>query len=307
MDRIRQQLSAGERGDQEALARLRCVKPNTVCDWKAALQVVDVLKQSADIRTFETFQPSHAEAIARDFRKRYGKNWPDEAKEEIVALVDLCESKRLTVKQLQEVLRDGNKPAMQEPGCTVDDLHSLIEAGRQFGCIYADPPWRYANQATRASTDKHYSTLTVEEIAALPVAQLAAPKSHLWLWTTNGFLFECPKLFDAWGFTFRSSYVWVKPQIGIGNYLRNAHELLLLAVRGGLVGRARDVRSWGEFDRGEHSAKPEKVRSEVVERVSPGPYLELFGRRAVPDHPDCPPWTVWGNEVARDLFTRQGA
>ncbi len=184
-----------------------------------------------------------------------------------------------------------------EDGCTVDDLAKLVDVGRTFGTIYADPPWQYGNQATRASTDNHYQTMTVDELAALPVGQLAAQRSHLWLWTTNGFLFECPRLFAAWGFEFKSSYVWCKPQIGIGNYLRNAHEFLLLAVRGGLTAAARDVRSWGEFDRGEHSAKPEAIRVNAVQRLSPGPRLELFGRRAVEG------WTVWGNQISRDLFT----
>jgi N6-adenosine-specific RNA methylase IME4 len=186
-------------------------------------------------------------------------------------------------------------------GGTIEDLHKAVAAGATFGCIYADPPWRYGNQATRASTDNHYPTMTVDEIAALPVGKLAAPKSHLWLWTTNGFLFECPRLFEAWGFEFKSSYVWVKPQIGIGNYVRNSHEFLLLAVRGGLVGRAKNVRSWGEFDRTRHSAKPERIRADVVERVSPGPYLELFARQEVPG------WKSWGNDVAPALFNGEEA
>ncbi len=184
-----------------------------------------------------------------------------------------------------------------EDGCTVDDLSKLKG---KFGCIMADPPWRYGNQGTRASTDNHYQTMTVEELAALPIGELAADESHLWLWTTNGFLFECPKLFTAWGFEFKSSYVWVKPQIGIGNYLRNAHEFLLLAVRGGLVGRSKNTKSWGEFERGEHSAKPGRIRMDVVEQVSPGPYLELFGREQIPG------WTVWGNQIAKNLFGTNG-
>jgi N6-adenosine-specific RNA methylase IME4 len=177
-----------------------------------------------------------------------------------------------------------------------EPLEQMAAAGKKFGTIYADPPWRYGNQATRASTDNHYETMSVEEIAELPVAELADEKCHLWLWTTNAFLFECPKLFDAWGFEFKSSYVWVKSQMGIGNYLRNAHEFLLLAVKGGLTGAARDVRSWGEFPRGSHSAKPERVRSHVIERVSPGPRLELFGRAKIDG------WTVWGNQIRKGIF-----
>jgi len=170
----------------------------------------------------------------------------------------------------------------------VRDLAEL--KGRKFACIYADPPWRYSNQVTRASTDNHYSTMTVEQICALPVADLCADKCHLHLWTTNGFLFECPKIFEAWGFEFKSSFVWVKPQMGIGNYWRNSHELLLTAVRGGMVSEDKSLMSWGSFKRGAHSSKPDKIRT-LVERFSPGPYLELFGRRRAEN------WTVFGNEL----------
>jgi N6-adenosine-specific RNA methylase IME4 len=174
---------------------------------------------------------------------------------------------------------------------TVDSLAPLVAAGRRFGCIYADPPWRYGNQATRGAAGKHYPTMTVEEIAALPVGALAAPQSHLHLWTTNGFLFEAIELIRAWGFQFEDCFVWVKPQMGLGNYWRNAHEYLLLGVRGGLAARSNDVKSWGPFPRTRHSAKPERIRTGVVEAISPGPYLELFGRRTVPG------WTVFGNQV----------
>ena len=180
--------------------------------------------------------------------------------------------------------------------CSVKDLHTLVERGDTFGTIYADPPWSYDNQGTRAATGNHYGTMTVDEIATLPVKQLGAERSHLWLWTTNAFLFDCPRLFAAWGYEFKSSYVWVKTQMGIGNYLRNAHEFLLLAVRGGLTAEARDVMSWGAFDRRKHSAKPERIRIDVIERISPGPRLELFGRRLVQD------WKVWGNQIERGLF-----
>ena len=176
---------------------------------------------------------------------------------------------------------------------TTDDLGELIASGERFGTIYADPPWLYANQATRAAAGNHYKCMTVDELCALPVGRLALPDAHLHLWTTNGFLFEAPKIFAAWGFEFRSSFCWVKMSIGLGNYWRNSHELLLTAVRGEAT-RFNDatLRSWLECARGEHSAKPEPVRG-MLERASPGPYLELFGRRPAAG------WTVWGDQVER--------
>jgi N6-adenosine-specific RNA methylase IME4 len=121
--------------------------------------------------------------------------------------------------------------------------------------------------------------------------------------TTNGFLFESQRLFAAWGFVFKSSFVWVKPTIGIGNYWRNAHEFLLLGVRGGLTAQDKSLPSWLEAAREGHSEKPERVRH-LIERLSPGPYLELFGRQRVEG------WTVWGNECrpsSMSLFRQRAA
>lgn len=301
MQKVRASLSGGKRGDQSTLMQFRCVEKGTVSKWKSVADVLDVLDGKVSISKLSHFQPSHAASLARHLRKLHGKrpeSWPADDVENWVQEV---EAKELTVEQfetalLKSLIAPHNDEGESEPCCTVDDLKRLADNGEQFGCIYADPPWGYSNQATRASTDNHYPTMTVDEIAALPVGELALDRSHLWLWTTNAFLFECPRLFAAWGFEFKSSYVWCKTQIGIGNYLRNAHEFLLLAVRGGLTGAAKDIRSWGEFPRGEHSAKPERIRVDVVERASPGPRLELFGRKAVQG------WTVWGNQIRRGLL-----
>lgn len=162
--------------------------------------------------------------------------------------------------------------------------------GRKFGCIYVDPPWKFSNQSTRGSTDNHYETMTVDELCALPVRELAANKCHLHLWTVNAFLFDCPRIFEAWGFEFKSSFAWVKPQMGMGNYWRNSHELLLLGVRGGLVAESKGEMSWLQARRERHSVKPEGVRQRI-ERLSPGPYLEMFGRSTYTG------WTVYGNEI----------
>jgi N6-adenosine-specific RNA methylase IME4 len=180
--------------------------------------------------------------------------------------------------------------------CTVSDLSELVASGIRFGCIYADPPWLYDNQGTRAATGNHYSGMTADELCALPVRALAASDAHLHLWTTNGFLFDAPRIFAAWGFEFRSSLIWIKPQLGIGNYWRNSHEFLLTAIRGNAKRfNDKSLKSWLECDRGAHSAKPEQVRA-MLERASPGPFMEMFGRRVTDG------WTVWGNQIERSLF-----
>lgn len=177
--------------------------------------------------------------------------------------------------------------------CTADDLTEL--AGKGFTTIYADPPWQYGNQGTRGATGDHYVGLSVDDICALPVEPAAADDAHLHLWTTNAFLFDARRVIEAWGFEYKSCYVWVKPQIGMGNYWRVSHEFLLLGVRGSLSFADKSLRSWGEFRRAQHSAKPEQIR-DLIHRASPGPRLELFARRAVEG------WTVWGNDIRREVF-----
>lgn len=217
------------------------------------------------------------------------------------ALLDRAESEGWSAKALRQQVSQhkAQTPRDAAPGetCTVADLDVLVASGRRFGAIYADPPWLYDNQGTRAATGNHYGGLTVDQLCALPVRELTAPDAHLHLWTTNAFLFECPKIFEAWGFEFRSSFVWVKSQMGIGNYWRNSHEILLTAIRGEKAKSFRDhsLTSWLECARGAHSAKPEQVRG-YIERASPGPFLELFGRSPANG------WVVWGNQIERSLL-----
>lgn len=301
MQKIREALASGERGDQARLERMRCVDHSTVSTWKAACEVLDALDGKCELANVSTFQPTHAVEIARAFRQSAGPSakWTDDTKQAITEWVDRCEAEQLTVQQLRTRLAEVRPAANGHAanGCTVDDLHKLLDAGRKFGTVYADPPWAYGNQATRAATDNHYRTMTPEEVAALPVRDLAADAAHLHLWTTNAFLRESFAVLEAWGFAYKSLLVWDKEIMGLGNYWRVQTEYLLLGVRGDLVFRDHGIPNVLRARRGEHSSKPDQVRG-LIERASPGPYLELFGRRAAKG------WTVWGNEIESDLFTR---
>jgi N6-adenosine-specific RNA methylase IME4 len=179
----------------------------------------------------------------------------------------------------------------------VQDLDALLTQRAKFPTIYADPPWPYSNTAARGAAENHYRTLPLDAIRSEPVRQLAAEKAHLHLWTTNAFLREAFDVIRAWGFEYKSCLVWIKPQLGMGNYWRVSHEFLLLGVRGGLPFRDRTCRSWLSAPRTGHSRKPFAFRA-LIERVSPGPYLELYGRE---HHPNTG-WTVYGNQVERWLF-----
>jgi N6-adenosine-specific RNA methylase IME4 len=178
-------------------------------------------------------------------------------------------------------------PRTFPPSEFASDLRALIGKGKCFTTIYADPPWQYDNSAARGAAAKHYQTMSIEQLHAEPVAKLAADNAHLHLWTTNAFLPESFGLMEAWGFQYKSCLIWVKPELGMGNYWRVSHEFLLLGVRGRLPFRDRCLQSWFIASRSKHSKKPESIRL-LIEKASPGPYLELYGREWSPGSP----WTV---------------
>lgn len=160
----------------------------------------------------------------------------------------------------------------------------------QFRTIVADPPWQYSNTRTRGAAEDHYPTMTLEELCRLNVSERAAEQSHLYLWVTNNFLLEGFEILAAWGFEYKTCLTWVKPQMGMGNYFRGSTEHVLFGVRGGLKTLRNNQVNWFEAKRTQHSAKPD-LFYELVETCSPGPYLEMFARRA-----RLGDWQYWGNE-----------
>lgn len=216
-------------------------------------------------------------------------------------MLDRAETHGWSRAELRDEVRRLKLEKLRRPGDrryetqTEKDLVALIDQGKKFGTIYADPPWPYGNQGTRAATKNHYKAhndLSVDDICKLPINELTADAAHCHLWTTNGFLREAFDVMAAWGFQYKSCLIWVKPDFGIGNYWRVGHEFLLFGLKGKAPFGDNSQQSWVYEPAGEHSAKPAKVRR-IIERCSPGPYLELFGRREVEN------WTVWGNEIER--------
>ena len=162
-----------------------------------------------------------------------------------------------------------------------------------FATILVDPPWPLQ------SGEKYYRTMSLARITALPVGRLAARDAHLWLWTTNALLPTAYEVAEAWGFTVRSPLTWVKFRLGLGGryQLRNATEQLLFCTRGKAPLGSRSQPTWFNAPVTEHSRKPAEQFA-IIERVSPGPYLELFARRRPESNQ---PWAVWGDQVASDI------
>ena len=162
-----------------------------------------------------------------------------------------------------------------------------------FATVLVDPPWPLQ------SGEKHYRTMSLARIKALPVGTLAARDAHLWLWTTNALLPKAYEVAEAWGFTVRSPLTWVKFRLGLGGryQLRNATEQLLFCTRGKAPLGSRSQPTWFNAPVTEHSRKPAEQFA-IIERVSPGPYLELFARRRPESNQ---PWAVWGDQVDSDI------
>lgn len=180
-----------------------------------------------------------------------------------------------------------------------------------FACILADPPWRFetydGEDSVPTQGDDPYVTMTLDDMCALPVGDVAAADCALFMWVVGSNLEDAFTLGRAWGFTYKTdAFVWVKsklggwPVVGMGYWTRKQTETCLLFTRGSPKRLAKGVEQLIHCPRGAHSAKPDH-QYEAIEALVGGPYLELFARtRRIG-------WSSWGNEVGvRDgLFDRE--
>lgn len=188
------------------------------------------------------------------------------------------------------------------------DISPFAELSPPYSTIVADPPWSYAEGftptrypeqgKTYARNPLPYSALSVDDIAALPVGDLAADASHLYLWTTNRYLRAAFGLLDAWGFRYSQTLTWCKPPQGIaaGGAFTSTTEFVLFGRKGSLAHKQRVDSSWWEWSRAGHSVKPAAFL-DLVEQVSPGPYVELFAR-----NPRLG-WDSWGHGYEIEMTT----
>jgi N6-adenosine-specific RNA methylase IME4 len=230
-------------------------------------------------------------------------------------------SKRAYDLIAQRFIKEGNIARAKERhskiiehGCAIEDLVALAKSGKRFGVILADPAWPYATwseSGKHRSAENHYGTQSIDEIARLPVAALAADDCALLLWCTSPHIAigSHVKVIEAWGFKASTiAFDWIKTNpgatvitldgeglhTGLGHSTRSNSEQCFLGIKGSPECLAKDVHQVVIAPVGEHSAKPEEVRRRI-ERLLPGPYLELYGRKQVEG------WYVWGNEVVAPL------
>ena len=180
---------------------------------------------------------------------------------------------------------------------------------KKYSVILADPAWEYrvwSKKGAGRSAESHYPTMPIEQICALPVADLADKDCALLLWVTFPVLPDAFKVIEAWGMTYKSTaFTWVKTcrksegyHVGMGHYTRANAEICLLATKGSPKRISKSVRQLIVSPVEEHSKKPDEVRDRVVQLFGDVPRIELFARQRADG------WDAWGNETETDIILK---
>lgn len=174
---------------------------------------------------------------------------------------------------------------------------------KKYNIIYADPPWQYARSKVQGAAEKHYRTMSVDDICQLPIAEICGKDCILFMWATFPQLKEALQVIKAWGFTYKSvAFVWLKQNksgigwfYGLGFWTRGNAEICLLATKGQPKRKSAKVHQFIISPLRGHSQKPDEARDKIVELVGDLPRVELFAREKADG------WDTWGNEVECDI------
>ncbi len=188
---------------------------------------------------------------------------------------------------------------------------NLIEYthGKKYNTIYADPPWQFQNRTGKVAPEHkrlmRYETMTLQEICELPVAEISDEKAHLYLWVPNALLPEGLTVMEAWGFEYKTNFIWEKVRKdgmpdgrGVGFYFRNVTEMLLFGIKkksmpNRTLQAARSQVNLIRAAKREHSRKPDEIVP-IIEACSQAPRIELFARGIRNG------WDMWGNQATAD-------
>lgn len=164
----------------------------------------------------------------------------------------------------------------------------------KYRVIYADPPWKYNDRLVEGygPAEYHYPTMTIDELCAMPVKGMAEDNAVLFLWVTSPLLEDSFRIIHAWGFEYKTSFVWDKIKHNMGHYNSVRHEFLLVCTRGSCTpDNLKLYDSVVSIERTEHSVKPAEFRAIIDDIYTSGKKLELFARRPADG------WDVWGNDA----------
>lgn len=216
--------------------------------------------------------------------------------EQAPELLESIRNGEMTITQAKRQNKESHREQRRQENATkANTVPDPLTVNAHFATILIDPPWDWSdendvNQMGRAKPD--YATLTIDQLAALPVGALADTDCHLYLWITNRSLPKGFTLLASWGFRYVTCLTWVKPSFGMGNYFRGQTEHILFGVKGSQPLLRHDIGTVFHAERGPngHSSKPPMIY-DLIESCSPGPYLEMFARTTRPN------WRAWGADA----------
>jgi len=227
-------------------------------------------------------------------RRRENLSWSHHAEvasldpEEQDEWLATAENHNWSQRELRRALKD------EKRGIERRQLALDAAALGKFPVIYADPPWSYSNSGFEGSAEDHYPTMATDAICAMPVEDVATDSAVLFMWATNPLLKDALSVVEAWGFEYKTNFVWLKDKsmygrLGFYNYGR--HELLMVATRGAFLPDGDLVESVIDASKSAHSRKPDIIYDMIEGMYRHGPYLELFARQ------ERDGWRAFGNEM----------
>ncbi len=176
----------------------------------------------------------------------------------------------------------------------------ILNTAQKFRIIYADPPWSYNDKCDRGGVQsggvelRHYNTMSIKEMCDIPIKNISEDNSVLFLWVTSPLLEDSFSIINAWGFKYKTSFVWDKVGHNMGHYNSVRHEMLLIATRGSCTPDNKtlydSVQSIEKTDK--HSQKPVEFLNIIDDLYLYGDRIELFARERQKDG-----WFLWGNEI----------
>jgi N6-adenosine-specific RNA methylase IME4 len=174
---------------------------------------------------------------------------------------------------------------------------------KKYEIVYSDPPWDYEQRRLQGAAGRHYRTMNTEDICRLPVSEITAKDSILFLWATFPQLPEAFRVIKAWGYIYKTvGFVWLKKNkkadswfFGLGFWTRGNCEICLIATKGHPKRKSAGVSQLIVLPVERHSKKPDITREKIVTLMGDLPRIELFARERTPG------WDAWGNEVDADI------
>lgn len=255
---------------------------------RTAYQLIDAAEVVENVRNCAQILPTN-ESQARPLASLEPEEQVEAWKRVITSTPEGKITAAIVLKAAKEVEREKRADRRQ------DRIEStpVIPDGK-YNVIYADPPWKYDfGFDIYGAADRHYHTMSIEELCNLPIPELTEDNAVLFLWVTSPKLFDAQRIIKAWGFDYKTSFVWDKVKHVMGHYNSVRHEFLLVCVKGSFPKQSNTLHdSVIEIERSdEHSEKPDYFRQLIEEMYPKSKKIELFARQIAEG------WDAWGNEL----------